>query len=453
RIESWYANSKDSTVIISVFTPKKQIKVEIFEEINQNSNFGKQCCEETFEVSPGYNIFKLHNTPANCVVAFTSQELKTHALVSSKSKNHKPCRIEHLRESTRIYTKTKTGNDDSDFDADFDLDFNLNNNHFPFQIGDEMRFTLYTTVCGKKAQRQIIDNPVADQTYTFDFADITNALPDKIQAYDSVCTKKSVLWQWKPVANADGYKYNTIPEYSSAIDLAKNTKIKYPQKVQNGKNYKIFVWAYNQCGESETKILFAATPAKPITSKELEIAKSGNGNLRILDIFESADSVILRKQSQNVDTHDTIWNYLAEKMCQAAKEIGVGIAAPQVGINRNIVCVQRWDKTLGGEHPWEFYFNPQIVEYSKTVAKRNDGCLSVPDNKCQSIKEYSYRADWIKVAYYDKNGIFHEEKISDQYTAHIFQHEIDHLNAIMYFDRQSEEKATIQNPCIKLKNK
>ena len=47
----------------------------------------------------------------------------------------------------------------------------------------------------------------------------------------------------------------------------------------------------------------------------------------------------------------------------------------------------------------------------------------------------------MKVTYYDVDGVFHEEKINQQYTAHIFQHEIDHLNAIMFFDRQVEENA------------
>ena len=82
------------------------------------------------------------------------------------------------------------------------------------------------------------------------------------------------------------------------------------------------------------------------------------------------------------------------------------------------------------------------MEYSDSVVRRSDGCLSVPDgSEYPTIGGFSYRATWVIVTYYDVDGIFHEEKINHQYTAHIFQHEIDHLNAVMFFDRQVEENA------------
>ncbi|MBO4614140.1 MAG: peptide deformylase [Bacteroidales bacterium] len=180
-----------------------------------------------------------------------------------------------------------------------------------------------------------------------------------------------------------------------------------------------------------------------VTDAEYALITSQSDGLRILNIFDMSDSIVLRTPSIDVDVSDTIWNYLAQRMCLVAQEEGVGIAAPQVGINRKVICVQRWDKTSdNGEHPWEFYFNPQIVEYSDSVARRGDGCLSVPDGgNYPEIEGFSYRATWVKVAYYDANGKFHEEKIDHQYTAHIFQHEIDHLNAVMFFDRQKENDA------------
>ena len=180
-----------------------------------------------------------------------------------------------------------------------------------------------------------------------------------------------------------------------------------------------------------------------VTDAEYALITSQGDGLRILNIFDMSDSIVLRTPSIDVDVSDTIWNYLAQRMCSVAQEEGVGIAAPQVGINRKVICVQRWDKTSDdGEHPWEFYFNPQIVEYSDSVARRGDGCLSVPDGgNYPEIEGFSYRATWVKVAYYDANGKFHEEKIDHQYTAHIFQHEIDHLNAVMFFDRQKENDA------------
>lgn len=180
-----------------------------------------------------------------------------------------------------------------------------------------------------------------------------------------------------------------------------------------------------------------------VTDAEYAVVTAPDNEFRILNVFERSDSLLLRTPSIDVDLSDTIWNYLAHRMCKIAQVDGVGIAAPQVGINRRIICVQRWDKKVSDDDaPWEFYFNPQIVEYSDSVARRNDGCLSVPDGDVYpQIDGFSYRATWVKVAYSDADGVSHEEKITHQYTAHIFQHEIDHLNGIMFFDRQSVENA------------
>lgn len=147
----------------------------------------------------------------------------------------------------------------------------------------------------------------------------------------------------------------------------------------------------------------------------------------------------MRAQSTNVVLGEENLQHLTDRMKQTVLGEGVGIAAPQVGINRNIIWVQRYDK---GSiiHPWELYFNPRILNYSDTVALRSDGCLSVDYCATQyDIAGNSYRAKWIDVEYYLQDGTYVIERINHQYTAHIFQHEIDHLNGIMYFDRQVEE--------------
>ena len=119
-------------------------------------------------------------------------------------------------------------------------------------------------------------------------------------------------------------------------------------------------------------------------------------------------------------------------------EGGIGIAAPQVGINRNIVWIQRQDKGTPSNRPWELYFNPRIVGRSGIYALRNDGCLSV-SSACETangITGNSYRDTWVDVEYYLADGTFVQERINQALTAHIFQHELDHLNGIMFFDRQ-----------------
>lgn len=182
------------------------------------------------------------------------------------------------------------------------------------------------------------------------------------------------------------------------------------------------------------------------TANESRLILNTKQDLRIMSIYEDLDSLILRCPSVDVNPKDTIWKFLAERMIDVAKSEGVGIAAPQVGVNRNIICVQRYDKQDDSPdgHPWEMYFNPQIVEYSDSIVRRNDGCLSVPTGDLYpEIEEFSYRYTWVRFTYFDADGIFREETVRQEYTAHIIQHEVDHLNAIMFFDRQKLEQATI----------
>jgi len=161
--------------------------------------------------------------------------------------------------------------------------------------------------------------------------------------------------------------------------------------------------------------------------------------MRILNYFIPEDSVILRSVSKDVilTANDTIIKRLTDRMLTAGRSAnGVGIAAPQVGILRNVMWVQRYDKGTYNNRPFEAYLNPVITAYSDTVVQRNDGCLSVPQSpEYPSVINYSYRALWVDVEYYLLNGQFVQERVTHTFTAHIFQHEIDHLRGIMYFDR------------------
>lgn len=422
-IESWYYDSSERAVSVMAFVLEKKVKVSVF-DIS-----GRQCCSGNFTVDNGYNVFKVYGCPRSAVVTLSSGGKDASVSVVNADEVSSHCSIQYAGSGENISAKSL-----------------FSNEAFVFHSGDQMRFTMYTTTCGDAISREILDNPTENTEYTFDFTNIENIRPDLIVAYDSVVCMDSIRWTWSPVDGADGYRYNLVDDYETSIDLGNVCIVKYEQALDSSSTYKIYVWAYNSCGVSDVNRLYASTPAREVTDAEYDIATSEDANLRILNIFEQPDSVILRTPSINVDITDTIWNYLANRMFLAARTTGVGIAAPQVGINRKVICVQRWDKTEGSgifaSHPWEFYFNPQIVEYSDSVVRRNDGCLSVPDgSNYPTIGGFSYRATWVIVTYYDADGIFHEEKIKHQYTAHIFQHEIDHLNAVMFFDRQVEENA------------
>jgi peptide deformylase len=113
----------------------------------------------------------------------------------------------------------------------------------------------------------------------------------------------------------------------------------------------------------------------------------------------------------------------------------VGIAAPQVGILRRLVAVQRFDKE--GE-PFEFFVNPEIVEMGDEWAVGGEGCLSVPE-----ISGSVERAQSLVLRYRDAEFVEHTEHI-EGFTAVIFQHEIDHLNGTLFIDKMLPEDELVE---------
>ncbi|MCX7696300.1 MAG: peptide deformylase [Bacteroidales bacterium] len=178
------------------------------------------------------------------------------------------------------------------------------------------------------------------------------------------------------------------------------------------------------CAKNDAQVSdFSANEIKLITSG------SNSDSLRVLNYFIQADSIILRKKSSRItDLNSPFLKLLISRMYKTVIiEQGVGIAAPQVGINKRVIWVQRHDKP---SKPFEVYINPWIVSYSDTLEQRNDGCLSIP-----GVYGKSWRAIWVEVDYFTPDGQHIREKIKHKYTAHIFQHEIDHLEGILWIDR------------------
>lgn len=151
-------------------------------------------------------------------------------------------------------------------------------------------------------------------------------------------------------------------------------------------------------------------------------------------ITNQIDSLQLREISKAIkrkDIESETMKLFRQRLLATVQDTvnpGVGIAAPQVGVNVKMIYVQRFDKK--GE-PFEVYFNPVIYEYGDSIKKGREGCLSVP-----AVMGFVDRSQDIGIEYLDSTGIARNEKISG-FTAVIFQHEIDHLNGILYFDRIS----------------
>ena len=192
--------------------------------------------------------------------------------------------------------------------------------------------------------------------------------------------------------------------------------------------------------KSKIQILFlfiaVSVSAQKFNKEERKIIESGDKKtmLKVIEITDDKELKILKSVSKDIDPKDDLLPLLAERMYLSMRDPnnpGIGIAAPQIGINRNIIWVQRFDKD--GE-PFELYLNPKIIWRSQLLQKGPEGCLSIPDITGNVLRNYT-----IKLTYQDKTGKQFEELI-EGFTAVIFQHETDHLNGILFTDRMKDQE-------------
>ena len=131
---------------------------------------------------------------------------------------------------------------------------------------------------------------------------------------------------------------------------------------------------------------------------------------------------ILRDKAVLVRRFDARLHNMLDAMAETMYEFdGVGLAAPQIGISKQIVVIDV------GDGLWEL-INPKIVEKSGNVLGL-EGCLSVPEKQ-----GYVYRAQKILVQAQDRYGEPIEFE-AENYFARACQHEIDHLNGVLYVDK------------------
>jgi len=163
--------------------------------------------------------------------------------------------------------------------------------------------------------------------------------------------------------------------------------------------------------------------------------------MAILDILTYPDK-FLRQPTEPVETVNEeiqkIIDDMAETMYAAP---GTGLAATQVGIGKSIII---YDVAPPEEKPrLEVLINPEIVEKKGTTLSEAEGCLSVPDFRAD-VK----RAAYVKVEGLDRNG----QPVTietDDFTAVVLQHEIDHLRGILFIDRISTLKRELYKRKVK----
>ena len=146
-----------------------------------------------------------------------------------------------------------------------------------------------------------------------------------------------------------------------------------------------------------------------------------------LEIYKLGDDV-LRQNSKRISKVDNSIRALAKEMLQsmyAAK--GIGLAAPQIGINKELLVIDVNFEDSAAEPL--ILINPEITNYGTTLNSYEEGCLSIPGVYLNVI-----RPSTIKLKFRDEMGRPRKMK-ADGLLARCIQHEMDHLNGVLFVDR------------------
>lgn len=171
----------------------------------------------------------------------------------------------------------------------------------------------------------------------------------------------------------------------------------------------------------------------PFDARETAIIERSDSVLYVTVLRDPADSVILRTPSVDLtrrQLRSPQLETLTAKMLatvRSPRQDGVGIAAPQVGIDKRLIAVQRFDKPGA---PFETYANVHIEALSGDRTHGPEGCLSVPP-----LRGLVPRYGTVVVRYVDPGTLLERRDTVHGYTAIIFQHECDHLDGRLYIDR------------------
>ncbi|MFA9407885.1 MAG: peptide deformylase [Candidatus Dadabacteria bacterium] len=162
---------------------------------------------------------------------------------------------------------------------------------------------------------------------------------------------------------------------------------------------------------------------------------------KILEISELGHPILRQRASEVVDLHDKdVQNFIDDLIETCIDSNGVGIAAPQVYKSERIFIISSRPNARYPNAP-ELgsiaLINPAITSFSEEKEKDWEGCLSIP-----GIRGLVPRHKTIKVKYQTRDGVLVENEFSD-FIARIFQHELDHLNGIVFLDRIDSNKELV----------
>ena len=159
--------------------------------------------------------------------------------------------------------------------------------------------------------------------------------------------------------------------------------------------------------------------------------------MAIRRIFETPDA-ILRQISRPVEKFDDKLKTLVADMFETMYEApGIGLAAVQVGEPIRLLVIDLQEPEEEGGEPVRdprVFINPEVLWHSDTEVPYTEGCLSVPEQYAEVMRPDKIRARW-----QDETGKVYEEEI-EGLLAVCLQHEMDHLNGVLFIDHLSRLK-------------
>jgi peptide deformylase len=156
--------------------------------------------------------------------------------------------------------------------------------------------------------------------------------------------------------------------------------------------------------------------------------------MAVLDIIEAPDRRLTTPSAPVEQINADLLRLLDDMLETMYAAPGIGLAAPQVGVLRRAFVA---DLGEDGERAPIYVINPEIIALSETTNVAEEGCLSLPKH-FGDVARY----DQVRVRYLDRAGATQEIE-ADGLLARCLQHEIDHLNGILFVDHLSALKRTM----------
>lgn len=159
--------------------------------------------------------------------------------------------------------------------------------------------------------------------------------------------------------------------------------------------------------------------------------------MALLPIIEVPDPRLRQISSPVEEVDDDVRALIADMFETMYDAPGIGLAAIQVGVPKRILVIDLHEPAEEGGEPVRdprVFINPEILTESDQEVPYTEGCLSIPDQYADVDRPDRIRARWL-----DENGVSHEEDI-DGLLAVCLQHEMDHLEGVLFIDHLSRLK-------------